>query len=385
MDTLFDCRALFEAYQESRPAADQGVRVERVALTSAHDDVLVEEDRGIAANTSFHAPLLTPDRDGPWDEVVVLFHGLNEGTEAKLLPWAANLARRGMPALVFPSSFHLARRPPAFLEARGDAFAARRAVEGNARSSPYNALLSKRMAERPDRFVRGTMQTYRDVVDLARGLRDGAHPTLSSRFARGARVSFLAYSIGGYLAKVALLADPEGLFSDSRCVLFSTGAALADVRPQTILILDTDGQQRLYAHYDTDEGRAGRHPSFDDVRADAKERAALTAMLYAGSPLVDPLRALGGRVAGIANVADTVFPWDAVRKTFATLSCEQLELGLHELPFNQRGPLGETYSDKEGRRLLLAVVRSYAVGEDLRPQFAKFVDLCAQQLIRSAA
>jgi hypothetical protein len=382
METLFDVRALYEAYQEGRPAADQGVRIERVALTSAHDDMLVEEDRGVAANGSFDAPLLTPDRDGPFDEVVVLFHGLNEGTDAKLLPWAANLARRGMPALVFPSSFHLARRPASFLEARGEAFAARRAVAGNARSSPYNALLSRRMAERPDRFVRGTMQTYRDVVDLARGLRDGAHPTLSGRFRPGARVSFLAYSIGGYLAKLALIVDPEGLFTESRCVLFSTGAALYDVRPQTILILDVDAQQRLYAYYDTEEGRTGRHPSFDAVRADARERAALSSMLYAGPPLVDALRGLGGRVAGVANVADTVFPYEAVKKTFDAVSSESLELGLHELPFNQRGPLGDAYSDKEGRRLLLAVVKAYAVAEDLRPGFAKFVELCAQQLVR---
>lgn len=382
MDTLFDCRALFEAYQEGASRADQGVRVERVALSSAHASLLADVDRQVPANTAFTAPLLLPEKGGPFRELVVLFHGLNEGTEAKLLPWAANLAARGVPALVFPSSFHLARRPQSFLEARGDAFAARRAVEGNARSSPYNAVLSQRMAERPDRFVRGTMQTYRDVVDVARGLREGTHPTLSRFFVRDATVSFLAYSIGGYLAKLAMILNEDELFSDSRCVLFSTGAALADVRPMTILILDVDAQRRLYAFYDTEEGRTGRHATFDDVAATPRERTALSSMLYAGPALTNELRRLGSRVVGVANTADTVFPFDAVKKSFDGISFETLELGLHELPFNQRGPLSDQYSDKEGRRLLLAVVRSYAVVDELRAPFARFVDLCAQQLVR---
>lgn len=385
-ETLFDTRALFEAYQAGTTAVDQGVRILPVELASRHGDLASEADRAHTENVRFRASLLLPDRPGPFHDLVVLFHGLNEGTDAKLLPWAANLAARGTPALVFPSSFHLARRPQSFLLARGEAFAARRAVLGNGRSSPYNALLSRRMAEGPDRFLRGTMQTYQDVVDLARALRDGTPAStdgvLSQHFAKGARVSFLAYSIGGYLAKAALIIDEDGLFSDSRAVLFSTGAALKLVRPMTILILDDDAQRRLYGFYDNDAGRAGTHATFDDVRANDVERAAFASMLYADDRLTKAIGALGSRVVGIANRADTVFPIDAIRTTLAGTSLEELDLGLHELPFNQMGPLGDVYSDKEGRRLLIAVVKSYAVAEELRPAFARFASLCADHLVR---
>jgi hypothetical protein len=319
--------------------------------------------------------------------VTVLFHGLNEGTEAKLFPWAANLARRGMPAIIFPSSFHLARRPQSFLSARGEAFAARREVADNARVSPYNAMLTHRMAARPDRFLRGTLQTYRDVLDLARALDRGDQSIveggrLTPWFARGTRMSFLGYSIGGYLAQLALLANEDGLFSDSRAVLFSTGAALAQVRPQTILILDVHAQDQLVATYDTPAAREGNLALFDEVGAFASERKWLLSMLYADDTYRTGLRALGTRARAIANTLDLVFPIDAVRDALEGVGRDELELGLHELPFNQSAPLGEVYTDREGRRLLLTVVKSHTVADELRPAFARFVDMCDAQLRR---
>jgi hypothetical protein len=373
--TLFDTRALFETFTANTTGVHDGVRVVPLALTSRHQALLVDEDQALAENATFTAPLLLPEAGAPFRELTILFHGLNEGTEAKLFPWAANLAARGMPALIFPSSFHLARRPPSFLAARGEAFAARKLVEGNARVSPYNAMLSHRMATRPDRFLRGTLQTYRDVIDLARSLDRGDSPALTTWFQPRTRVSFLGYSIGGYLAQLAMLANEDGLFSDSRALLFSTGAALAQVRPQTILILDTHAQDQLVATYDTAEAREGRLALFDDVGAFASERKWLLSMLYADATYREGLRALGARVRAIANVRDLVFPIDAVRDALDGVGRDELELGLHELPFNQSAPLGEVYTDREGRRLLLTVVKSHTVADDLRDGFAKFVDL----------
>ena len=375
-NTLFDTRALFETFTAGTTGVHDGVRVVPLALTSRHQAILVDEDQALGENASFRVPLLLPEGGAPFRELTVLFHGLNEGTEAKLFPWAANLAARGMPALIFPSSFHLARRPPSFLAARGEAFAARKVVEGNARVSPYNAMLSHRMATRPDRFLRGTLQTYRDVLDLARTLDRGDSPQWSHWFQARTRVSFLGYSIGGYLAQLAMLANEDGLFSDSRVLLFSTGAALAQVRPQTILILDTHAQDQLVATYDTPETREhGRLALFDDVGAFASERKWLLSMLYADGTYREGLRALGARARAISNVRDLVFPIDAVRDALDGVGRDELELGLHELPFNQSAPLGEVYTDREGRRLLLTVVKSHTVADDLRDGFAKFVDL----------
>lgn len=383
-DVLYDTRALFEAFTAGTTTVHDGVRVVPLRLASRHQDLLVEEDRAIGENAAFAVPLLLPERGAPFRDVTILFHGLNEGTEAKLFPWAANLAARGVPAIIFPSSFHLARRPPSFLAARGDAFAARKLVgESNQRVSPYNAMLSHRMATRPDRFLRGTLQTYRDVLDVARALDRGDDPQLAPLFAGGTRVSFLGYSIGGYLAQLALLANEDGLFSDARGVLFSTGAALAQVRPQTILILDTHAQDQLVATYDTADAREGRGiPLFDELGAFASERKWLLSMLYADSTYREGLRGLGARVRAIANVRDLVFPIDAVRDALDVVARDEVELGLHELPFNQSAPLGEVYTDREGRRLLLTVVKSHTVADELRAGFAQFVDMAHAQLAR---
>ena len=79
---------------------------------------------------------------------------------------------------------------------------------------------------------------------------------------------------------------------------------------------------------------------------------------------------------------DLVFPIDAVRDALEGVARDELELGLHELPFNQSAPLGEVYSDREGRRLLLTVVKSHTVADDLRDGFAKFVGLAHGHLAR---
>jgi hypothetical protein len=193
-------------------------------------------------------------------------------------------------------------------------------------------------------------------------------------------MDFLGYSIGGYLAKLALLANPEGLFSESRGMLFCTGAALAQLRPQTILILDVDAQDQLTRYYDTEETRTGRLPLFDTLGADDGERRGLSSMLYADTGMRDGLKALGTRVRGLLSTTDLVFPAEAVRDALEGIALDEIELGLHELPFNQSAPLGEIYSDREGRRLLLTVVKSYAVAEELRPAFARFVDACDAHL-----
>ena len=117
MNTLFDTRALFETFTARAAGVHDGVRIVPLSLTSRHQAILVDEDRALSENASFAAPLLLPEKGAPFRELVVLFHGLNEGTEAKLFPWAASLAARGTPALIFPSSFHLGRRPASFLAA----------------------------------------------------------------------------------------------------------------------------------------------------------------------------------------------------------------------------------------------------------------------------
>ena len=107
--------------------------------------LLLPEDWDIEENRGF-SYLLVEQVDlsaAGADEVLVIFHGLNEGSYARMLPWALSFALR-----------------------------------------------------------LGGLQSYFDAVDLVARIEAGDH---ASRGA-GARVRFLGYSAGGYLALVLLLA-----------------------------------------------------------------------------------------------------------------------------------------------------------------------------------
>src|SRR5919108_4231303 len=234
---------------------------------SRHAQWLRPDDRDEAENLAFALPLVFPRRPGPFERAVIILHGLNESEYRKFFPWACTLASAGFPVALFPITFLVNRRPRHWM---GNAetkrcLQERQAMPGNTVATRYNTILSERIDRHPERLFLGGRQSYFDLLDLVASLRHGMLAVdgvdrvtgIPPRpFAEGARVDFLAYSIGGYLT-LGLLSGEEGHpdLADSRAVMFAAGAPFThpdpalNANPLSPFILDgraTDRVRRFY-------------------------------------------------------------------------------------------------------------------------------------------
>lgn len=301
----------------------------------------VPADCGIAENLRFRYPFLRDRGEGraaPCRHVVVLLHGLNERSFTKYVPWAYQLWRAtGAAVALFPLAFHVNRVARAWGREVAVHLRRRQQVAGNENVHAFNAVISERLDAHPERFFWGGLQTYRDVVDLVRRVRSGSHPQIDP----GARVDLVGYSAGGYLALALLLADEDGLFGESRGVIFESGAALRSTRLSSRLIVDLSAELALMKLY-------VRHTAkFADARlrhwlAEHKEGRWFRALCGAESErsrLEARLRELAPRLLGLSNLNDEVVPPGAMLDTLQGLHrdtgvrVEELALGVHENPF----------------------------------------------------
>jgi hypothetical protein len=369
VDPVYEADALYRRYhrREEGPLQGAGVEIRRLRFRSRHAGCLLAEDRDIEENQRFDFPLFLPEETARHADVLVLLHGLNETVYTKLFPWAASLARlRCAPVAIFPMAFHLNRRPHSWIEEGRERYPERARIPGNAKASPLNAVLSRRIEAHPGRFFRAGLHTANDLADLARAARDGALGPLPPR----TRLHFLGYSAGGYLALTLLLADTEGLFSQSRAVLFAAGApAASGVRMDSLLILDATASRALRAFH---EGEApGADPEVERwLREHPLGRS--FQRIFLGDDLARALAPLQGRLIALAGAADAVIPTSGMAAALPGVPLYTLDLGIHEAPFNVEWPLPGEYSATVGRRLLVEVARSADVAPRYRPAFAEF-------------
>jgi hypothetical protein len=206
------------------------------------------QDSHVAENQAFQYQVFHRADGGPARELLLLFHGLNEKDWAKYLPWAHHLARvTGKAVLLFPVAFHMNRAPAPWSEHRAMHRVSQErkgAFPEVIASSLSNVAISTRLQTRPERFIWSGLQTYCDVVQLLRAIRAGRHPLV----APDASVDILAYSIGCLLSQVFLMADPDGLFADTRLALFCGGAVFNRMSPVTKFILDSEANVALYSY-----------------------------------------------------------------------------------------------------------------------------------------
>lgn len=299
-------------------------------------------DSRIPENIDFRYPLLRePAARGELirrDRVTVLLHGLNERSFTKYLPWAYQLMRQtSAPVLLFPLTFHVNRVSPSWARQQQEIYERRSGDPANDGSTRFNAVISDRLERRPERFFWGTVQSYSDLVDLARTIRADGHP----HFTRDARIDLLGYSAGGYLSMLLLLADEENLFAESRAVVFGSGVAMRDLNLSSPLILDAaaeDAMMKAYVknierfagprmtHWFEAHGVGRWFRAFSGVRPDA---AAVERRVGEIAP----------RLLGICNVNDMVMPLGAALNTLQGVRRDngvrvvELELGAHESPF----------------------------------------------------
>jgi hypothetical protein len=205
----------------------------------------VTPDCRIQQNIRFRYPLIRRSARLPLHRekrLTILLHGLNERTFFKYLPWAYELCEANdTPVLIFPLALHMNRVLPAWAESQTPICERRRRIPDNHFTHRFNAIISDRLEQRPERFFWGAIQSYLDLVDLARDIRSGRHP----HFAQDARIDFDGYSAGSYISFLLLLEDAEGLFTDSRAALFASCVPARDLKLTSPLILNLAAETAL--------------------------------------------------------------------------------------------------------------------------------------------
>ena len=306
----------------------------------AESTVLSPPDYLIPQNASFRYPLVRdhdPARHRHHHAIIIL-HGLNERSFTKYIPWAYQLwSALRVPVILFPLSFHINRVNPAWMFGQQENYEQRLALPGNDNVHRFNAVMSDRLGAHPERFFWGALQSYWDIVDLARQIREDRHPHL----APDARIDFLGFSAGGFVSLAVMLEDHAHRFQESRCVLFATCAAVRDMSLSSHLIVDQIAeislmnlyvkyQQKLsnprMIHWLTEHSEGRWLNGFCGLRPDRRR-------------LEERLIEIAPRVMGIANANDQVIPsggmFNALQgnRRNIPIRVEELELGIHENPF----------------------------------------------------
>ncbi len=356
------------------PVDDGRCRLRRPRFDSRWTGLLLPEDRAIAENRGFSYLMVEPVDlpAGGGDEVLVIFHGLNEGSYARMLPWAGSFALRlHIPVILFPLSFHVGRRSDLWRTPDQTRIAAHRAaMAGNGRTSPFNGRISERLSQFPERYLLGGLQSYFDAVDLAAQIEAGGHVSCRA----GARPRFLGYSAGGYLALVLLLADPGGRFSDSRAAVFASGAPLDGIRPGSLFIMDDEAAKRLSAYL---QGRSFPHGAIDARHRQLAEAPArwLAEVLFHGDGLADRMEAMRDRLLVVVNPADRVISAERAAWNLRPAPVLSLDLGVHEFPFTTGDPLPRVYDRRtqETRAMIRNVRNVHRIGPAYRTAFDRFI------------
>jgi hypothetical protein len=308
--------------------------------------LLSDADRAIKENQTFRYIIFSPEKKKQAAKAVLMLHGLNERTWDKYLPWASFLAGTlQRPVVLFPIAFHMNRSAPDWLEKRTcfRLFQDRSKETGSIdRGSFANTVLSQRLEADPLKFFSSGLQTYMDIIDLVRLLRNGENED----FRQDTIFSIFGYSIGAFLGQILLMCDPEDLFTQSRLFLFCGGAVLNRMNPRQKTILDSGAAAAL------------RNLARKITGKDTKEQehwrrlASLTGekeILYFQSMLDEQYysrerdlrnRELRDRMTGIALKQDRVVPSSAVREHLGSLVCETdfPYAYKHESPFPSRHP-----------------------------------------------
>lgn len=353
------------------PVVQDGIGIYKVDFISGNSGCLIPEDQKEIENVQFPYILFLPDAAKQFNEVLIILNGLNESEYRKFFPWAASFARSGIPTIIFPIAFLINRRPrrwfiPRDLEKKLEA---RRNMDENGTCTLYNVVLSERLERNPERFFLAGLETYKDLFDLGSSINSGLYAVVQGDrafypFAKGTRVHFLGYSLGGYLSLILLMGKrDEPIFSQSELVIFCSGAAINNENPSlnanpiSPLILDMSASRRLVGFY-----KNGEEFPFMDT-----EEAALFKAVFLGDRgmLDAELRRLRSRIRIMGGENDRVIPIRGMEKNLGWID-EGLKLGIHEYPFS--------VESLDGPNLERQMSRSYNVAEAFQMVFKRFVD-----------
>lgn len=330
---------------------------------SPNRDVLVFEDRGVTENNLFDYYVLLPNRSfqAPFDHVAIVLHGLNEQRFDKIFPWAYNLVLNGTPTILFPMAFHISRRPNSWIS-----------------KTSFNWKISERFIHSPERFFCGGLQTYFDIVRLVETIVSkpspdgiGEHGFYRSLFTENPRIHFLGYSAGGYVTLALNAINPKQLFTQSKSLIFCSGAPLHYLDPATIYIINKEAAEKtrnFYSSYPSSTIRTYFQTWFEQSEEGRWFRNIF--LNFDNIMLHERLEQLAGRMLAVVNVNDKVIPLEGIRNNLKQLHIIEMSLGIHEFPFNRIG-----YEDNH-RKALVQVLRNVnSVAREYVPSFRTFVSV----------
>ncbi|MTG97204.1 hypothetical protein GJV76_03485 [Myroides sp. BIT-d1] len=221
-----------------------------VKYTADTDTLLDVPDFSVKENLDFKIIVVKPNDVKVCQDVIVMFHGLNEKKWDKYLPWAYELTKRTKKAVVlFPISFHMDRTPWQWSDRKMMfEIAQKRAADWkeNSDSSYVNAAISTRMEAHPQRMFWSGLQTYYDFIEWEKALRKGVFSTVSSQ----ANIDLFGYSIGSFLSIILMMANPNNILDKAKLVCFCGGMTIDRMFPVSKYIMDgraTIMMQKIFA------------------------------------------------------------------------------------------------------------------------------------------
>ncbi len=226
------------------------------------NQIIATPDAGIEENIKFTYSILEPHKKLKEKKskdkkktkykskgAIILLHGLNEKDWCKYLPWAYKLMElTGKMIILFPLAFHMNRTPELWSDPRYMKKVNRERKKFYpkiANSSFANCALSSRLQFNPQRFLWSGLQTYFDIIQLIRQIRQGTHPLIPKKHT----IDIFAYSVGSFLANILLMTNPYNYLQDSRLFHFCGGPTLNRMSAASRYILDSEANIAVYSYF----------------------------------------------------------------------------------------------------------------------------------------
>ncbi|MFV0418094.1 MAG: DUF6051 family protein [Dysgonomonas sp.] len=210
--------------------------------------MLNKKDAEIQENIKFRYHMMMPKNVAKAKGIIFMFHGFNEKTWYKYLPWAKYIVdKTGKSIVMFPIAFHMNRAPAAWSSTREMYRVSEQRKERHPDilcSSLSNVAISTRLHNKPQRFIWSGLQSYYDVIDFVENFKEGLHPAIE----QDASIDFFSYSIGTFLGEILMMSNKDGHFSKSKYATFCGGAVFNRLSPVSKFILDSEANVSLYSY-----------------------------------------------------------------------------------------------------------------------------------------
>ena len=308
----------------------------RSEAMAARFEATLQADMQIVENGDFVYPIVFPEGGKQYSRAILVFHGINERSWKKYLPWACRLAEGAQqPVILFPMAFHVSRGPRRWAtpQAMQSLLEQRQALPNQVNSTFANVALSQRLDEAPMRFLSAGRQSADDLEQLVRSIKAGE----VEGFLPHTRVDAFAYSIGAILAQALFIANTDGLFDDSRLFLFCGGSHFSSMHGCTKLIMDSVAHMALRSFFfDEFFQMVYEQSPFGEYFRSSGIGRGFWAML---EPRCDAalfrrqMSRLGSGLQIVTLRDDRVIPSAMIKEAFADV-CARTGAELHELHFD---------------------------------------------------